>query len=161
MGPGGLADRLADRLACGLQRVGALTDAATDPWWIIGSAALYLSGDTGIAPRDIDVLTSARGAKAMFESAGVAPAPAPAHARFRSDPFGRIPVAGGLDIEVMGDLHCFAETAWTPLRLQTRAEVWFGDVRLWVPEIAEQKSIFETFGRDKDLRHAERIARRL
>src|SRR5690606_3219435 len=36
-----------------------------DPWWLIGSTAMLLSGVDGVVPGDIDVLTSERDAEAF------------------------------------------------------------------------------------------------
>ncbi|MGL4490445.1 MAG: hypothetical protein ACRCU5_13485, partial [Rhizobiaceae bacterium] len=76
------------------------------------------------------------------------------HHQFRSNPYGRIPVAGGVDIEVQGDLELFEHGAWTRLNFASRVSVTLGNTVLYVPSVEEQYRIFHRFGRAKDLEKA-------
>jgi hypothetical protein len=145
------------RLRAGLLRLGELLGNQSEPWWIIGSTAMVLAGIKSIVPDDIDVVGSSTLLADMMTRAGVVAPETKSHAQFRSLPYGRIPVIGGTDIEVMGDLEFCVSGQWQRLTLKSRCEVKVGGVFLYVPTLEEQMSVFGHFGRPKDLAKAEQI----
>lgn len=87
-------------LAATLRHVAAGLRDVNDPWWIIGSAAVVLhGGDTTVA--DVDVLTTAAGARAVCAAWGRVPGAAAPHERFASVVFERL-MDAPLPIELMG-----------------------------------------------------------
>lgn len=133
-----------------------------DPWWLIGSAALHVSGVPDIAVHDIDVLVTDADATRLL-----------AHWRERIDAafepertdlfrsrFGRI---GGfaLPVEVMGDLELFRDGAWRMVWPADRDMVEWCGLTVPVPSLAAQCAILESFGRPKDIAKAEAVRRHL
>lgn len=116
------------------------------PWWIIGSTALHLSG-LDISPKDIDVVASAE----VIEAARIAlnaPSPPPRHdPKFRSNPYFQHTPDGGLEIDFMGDLEVLSAGLWHGLQIESQLMV--AGVR--IPSLGEQRRILSLFGRDKDL----------
>ncbi len=142
------------RLETGLFRLLELLDGEQEPWWIIGSTAMVLSGIEGIVPEDIDVVAEGDMLRRVLAKAGVTEVAPKPHNQFRSNPYARIPVAGGADIEVQGDLELFENGAWTRLNFASRVPVPLGNATLYVPCLDEQVRIFRRFGRAKDLMKA-------
>jgi hypothetical protein len=132
-----------------------------DPWCVIGSAALVISGIGGVTPEDIDVVSTKRTLDKLLMKAGTGPVVPKPNALFRSDPFGRIVREGALDIEVQGDLEVCIDGEWRPLVISTREAVQVGRHHIYVPALAEQADIFKLFGRPKDLAKAAMIGSRL
>ncbi len=123
-----------------------------DDWWLIGSAAAYLSG-IDLKPQDVDLFGGRSTIMTLLDALGETPGGGKGDGLFRSDPFHRVEVDNGLDIEVMADLTVRGE----PLILHTRVaiETAFGPV--FVPSLQEQVRVFELFGRPKDLTKAAAI----
>ena len=133
-----------------------------DPWWLIGSTAMYLSGDTDIVPGDIDVLTSERDVDAFVArhdhllQRGHQPAD---DSRFRSC-FARLRFSP-LPVELMGGLQVSRDGTWTPVRIESTLVVDCRGHAVQVPTLAEQLRLFEWFGRAKDLDKARRLRDRM
>ena len=125
-------------------------------WWIIGSAALALSG-VEVKPRDIDVFAASDVIEAARQALGVAAMPS-GNSRFRSDPYFQFCPDGGLEIDFMGALQVKTEEGWVDLRIESIVQIACGSVTLFVPSIAEQGRILRLFGRPKDLARAALIA---
>jgi hypothetical protein len=142
------------RLENGLLRLVELIDGEQEPWWIIGSTAMVLSGIEGVLPDDIDVLADGDTLRRVLAKAGVSEVAPKPHYQFRSNPYSRIPVAGGVDIEVQGDLELFEHGVWTGLKFASRVPVVLGNATLYVPGLEEQFQTFLRFGRAKDLEKA-------
>lgn len=148
-------DALHDTLRAALP---AVAGAFRDPWWIIGSAAMALSGVPGVVPQDVDVLCSARDADALrvawsrHVDAGYAPQD---DTRFRSRfaRFTHLP----MPLEAMGGLEAMTDAGWLPVRVAATTRVRSGDVP--VPALEEQRRILRLFGRDKDLSKAALLER--
>ncbi len=145
------------RLENGLLRLTELMEGETAPWWIIGSTALVISGIDGITPDDIDVVADGDTLRRKLAKAGVVEIPPAPHAKFRSNPYGRIKVDGGVDIEFQGDLDLWENGACTRMVFVSRIQVVVGNAAVFVPEIEEQYEIFRRFGRPKDLAKAKLI----
>ncbi|KPB00297.1 hypothetical protein [Ahrensia marina] len=121
-------------------------------WWVIGSAAIAISTDIDIVPKDVDIVANTKSIKAFLQNAGEPLAQSVAHPLFKSFPFQRIAVENGIAVEVMGDLKLKDKThGWQPLCIRTRQTVMFGKTTVYVPAIEEQIEILKRFGRSKDL----------
>lgn len=142
------------RLEKGLSRLAELMAGEHEPWWIIGSTALVLSGIEGVVPDDIDVVGDGAMLRRVLVKAGAVESDPTPHAQFRSSPYIRIKVDGGTDIEFQGDLELRENGAWMPLTFASRVQVAVGTASVFVPAIEEQAAIFRRFGRPKDLAKA-------
>ena len=141
-----------------LARIVAAAPADQD-WWLIGSVAARLSG-IDLEPEDVDVLASRAVIEAFVVNLGGGVTAGSGSDRFRSNPFVRVAVEGGLPIELMGDLHVNdngGDNGWQPLRINTRVAIATAVGTVYVPSLSEQADIFERFGRPKDLAKARRI----
>jgi len=118
-------------------------------WWIIGSAALALSG-VEVAPKDIDVFASADLIEAARVALGV-PAMPSGSDRFRSAPYFQYRPEGGIEIDFMGDLQVRSLGQWIGLHIESVCPVTCGNATLFVPSLKEQAHILRFFGRPKDL----------
>lgn len=140
-----------ERLEKSLSHLVTMMTGAREPWWIIGSTAMVLSGVEGIHPDDVDVVADG---KMLQRIAGVPESEPKPHEKFRSNPYTRIKVAGGMDIEFQGDLALWENNKWTQLSFCSRIETRINDILLYVPSLDEQLLIFRRFGRAKDLAKA-------
>ncbi len=127
-----------------------------DDWWLIGSAAAHLSG-IDLEPQDVDVFGGRATIERFLANLGVVTQAGSQSDRFRSTPFQSLSVENGLPLEFMGDLHVRDGDEWHPLRLTTRVSVNTPYGRVYMPSLAEQKAVFELFGRPKDLAKAAMI----
>ncbi|KQN93904.1 hypothetical protein ASE95_03120 [Sphingomonas sp. Leaf231] len=141
-------------LDAALSQVAAAWRFARDPWWVIGSAAVWLHG-VATTVADIDVLASARDAEAMIAAWPGAVTTGAAGARFRSHPFARLDGAA-LPVEVMADLEVRVDRRWQSVRPLTRVACR----GVFVPDRAELATILRRFGRAKDLGRAAALDRR-
>ncbi|MEL1264185.1 hypothetical protein [Pseudoxanthomonas putridarboris] len=132
-----------------------IVDTFHEPWWIIGSAAMALSGVPGVVPHDIDVLCSVRDADALRATwsrhldAGYTPRD---EARFRSRfaCFIHLP----MPLEAMGGLEVMTGAGWRPVRVAAATHVRIAGTEVPMPTLDEQRRILHLFGRDKDLAKA-------
>lgn len=145
-------------LANALAEIARAAPADAGDWWIVGSAAMALSGVEGVEPEDVDMLGSKATMMRFLHRWRIAPGVPRPGSRFRSYPYERISRAGCLPIETMGDLHVDADGAWVPVRPRTRVPVEIGGHRVYVPSLDEQAEILRLFGRPKDLAKAKLIA---
>lgn len=140
----------------------ALHHNCRDPWWLIGSAALHISGVPDIAVHDIDVLVTDADATRLL-----------AHWRDRIDDafqpertdlfrsrFGRV-TGFALPLEVMGNLELRRAGEWQPVWPADRELVQWRGLSMATPSLAAQCVILEAFGRPKDLVKAEAVRRHL
>jgi hypothetical protein len=125
-----------------------------DPWCLIGSAAaLLLGAETSVA--DIDVLTSRTDAEILM--ATWAPRREPAFTpadehRFRSH-FARFRFPG-MHVEVMGALELHVDDRWQAVQPGRLVLAGVNGVAVPVPCIDDQIRLFESFGREKDVRRS-------
>ncbi len=127
-------------------------------WWIIGSAALALSG-IDLDPRDIDVFAASEVIEAVRLRLGAVARPS-ASDRFRSTPYFQVTPEGGLEIDFMGGLEVRPAGEWVHLQVESRVRVAVDGVTLFVPSLTEQARILHLFGRPKDLVRAALITGR-
>jgi hypothetical protein len=135
-----------------------LAAAASEPWWIIGSAAVALHGAPVTNVRDVDLMMAQNDARRFLASVGVAPAPPSDQRQFRSVVFGtwREPP---LPVEVFGDFSLATADGWRPVRLHSREPVTVGGRTVFVPSAGELEALLLSFGRAKDIERA-RLLRR-
>ena len=142
------------RLALTLDAIARNPASERDDWWIIGSAASWLSGMTEHSPRDVDLFGSRAAMCAFLDGFGIGEHPTDDDALFVSDPYVRLPVAGGLDIEVQGDLAVRRDGKLAALAYDQRVPVTFAGLTVYVAPPKEQLRTFRLFGRKKDLKKA-------
>ena len=142
------------RIATTLSALAANPASARDDWWIIGSTASWLIGMTDHEPADIDLFGPKAAMIALLDGFGVTRTETDEDARFVSDPYQRIAVPGGLDIEVQGDLCVKQQDGLVPLAFSSRMAVRHDGITVFVPSPDEQLMAFRLFGRKKDLRKA-------
>lgn len=133
--------------------LGVLAEAARSvegDWWMIGSAAAVLSG-AALDPEDVDVFGAPEVVRGLLAALGAEEVPVAAHERFRSAPYQRVVVDGGLPLELMGGTVVLVDGEWEAFKLETRRVVSGAWGEVFVPEVAEQVAILNLFGREKDL----------
>jgi hypothetical protein len=122
----------------------------TEPWWLIGSAAMVLMGVDLAAIDDVDILTTPAGARALAARWGVEPTmPGPSE-RFDSEVFFQrsdTPLA----VEVMAGFRVKTGQDWTTVLPKTRVAL---GGRWYTPTRAEILEMLALFGRDQDLERA-------
>lgn len=129
--------------------------AARDPWWVIGSAAVWLH-DRATTVADVDVLASVCDADRLF---GLRQRVAdPADRLFRSARFGSV-ATDALPIEIMADLCVKADGTWRPVTPRTRCAVQAGNAVVFMPGRVELIGILRLFGRPKDAARAALLER--
>ncbi len=146
------------RVAATLDSLSPAAFAFRDPWWIIGSTAMRLSGVQGIEPHDLDLLTSARDAESLIQSLShqVDRDHLPADRRFDSR-FASFPSLP-MPVEVMGDLRMQVDGVWRTIAIQFSRKLRIGAHDVQIPTLPEQLRLLELFGRDKDRRKAALIS---
>ena len=135
-------------LASALGQVAEAAEAAREPWWIIGSAAMALHGAV-LTVGDVDLLMSRSDAAELLTRCGVAPGPGSQHDRFRSDVFGQLRL-GRYTVEVMGGFHVHDGAKWCPVVPASRVLAQLGHAELFVPSVADLVAMCRLFGRPKD-----------
>lgn len=134
------------RLAETLSAIAGAARGFEDEWWIVGSAAAALAGADVADVRDVDLLLSARDAKALLARWSDRPATRIApNDQFRSEVFAKFTHAP-LAIDAMGGFSMRVRGAWREVRPLTR-EARGG---VFTPSVAEQIALLEAMGRDKD-----------
>lgn len=139
------------KLAATLDMIAAAGSRFSKPWWIIGSVAAMLIGLED-QPGDVDLLLGLADARMLLNGWGQAPLDPVPSPLFASDLFGRSSAAP-MPVEVMAGLRVRGQ----PLVPATRMALAWGNRQLFVPDGDEQIAILRMFGRDKDLRRAERL----
>ena len=130
----------------------------THDWWIIGSTAMVLCGIETEA-KDVDVFASEATIAAAVDALGLDGSPPTDDPLFRSTVFAAHQPPGDVPVEFMGGFEVRVGGQWQPLKIQTRRKIMAARGPVFVPELSEQITILELFGRDKDLRRADLIRR--
>ncbi|MBA3676424.1 MAG: hypothetical protein H0W74_03360 [Sphingosinicella sp.] len=132
-----------------LLAVGRAMRSATEPWWLIGSAAMALHGARPIEIADVDLMVSRKDALPLLKRLGARPLGDTGNELFRSAIFGRW-TEPPLIVEIMADFSVRTEGGWQPVWPETRETVRFGQEILYVPSVAELIAQCCLFGRPKD-----------
>ena len=126
------------------------TAQASNPWWIIGSAAVSLHGAHVPDIKDVDVLMSRSDAEQVLRNLGLGSRPPTSSTMFRSSAFGTW-TGPPLPVEIMGDLKLATPAGWRLVRPETREAVTVDSHQLFVPAAGELIALLRSFGRPKDL----------
>lgn len=137
-----------DRFA--LRRVAAFLSSTTDPWWVLGSAAMALSGIDPGGIRDVDVLVSKRDAKALMARYALKNSADGGTERYRSAIFLMLDL-GERRVEIMAGYEIRAGDRWERVEPGTRDPVKIDEAVLFVPSVEDQIAILRQLGRPKDL----------
>ena len=140
---------LAPDLCETLCAIGKVLSDASDPWWVIASAAAALHGARPITVRDVDVLLSENDARRVLPSLGLAVEPGPDHPRFRSAVFAAWS-AHSLPVEFMAGFCRKDGNAWVRVQPVTRVPIAVVNGVIHVPQRQELEAMFVSFGRPKD-----------
>lgn len=127
-----------------------------DPWWVIGSVALALHGVDPGQVGDVDFLISVKGGLALAGQLGLENRAGKGNDLFRSKLLLRQNIKG-VDVEFMAGLQVRKNNRWIDVSPKTRSALKVGNTTVFVPEPTEMISILETFGRDKDIRRADKL----
>jgi hypothetical protein len=128
----------------------------TDEWWVIGSAAIALSG-VNIEVLSVDLLVSERDARTLLEGWAAPTVAADEQDRFRS--ISGVHTATPIPIAVMGALEVKVETQWARIAPNTREAVDLPAGRIFIPDKADQLALLLLFRRPQDLVRAEMLMR--
>ena len=134
-------------------RVGA---TLRDDWWIIGSAAIALTG-VAIEVPDVDLLVSERDARTLLEGWASPKTSNEGQDRFRSV-YGEHS-STPIPIEVMGGLEVVADDGWVHVTPTTRERVDLPGGPVYIPDAADQLALLLMFRRPQDLVRAEMLMR--
>jgi hypothetical protein len=139
-----------------LAEVSRIAAELADEWWVIGSAAIALTG-VDIEVLDVDLLLSARDARALLDGWAAAKAAADDQDRFRS--IRGVHTGTPIPIEVMGALEVKVEDRWVRVTPNTREAVDLAGGRIFIPDTADQLALLLMFRRPQDLVRAEMLMR--
>jgi hypothetical protein len=151
-------EMLPDGLASALDAALELVAAASDDWWLIGSAAMVLHGASDLQVGDVDLLMSAADAERVRQALQLPNLADGASPQFRSEVFLRIDAASA-PIEIMGGFEFRTTDGWSRLEPATREPVAWRGAALYVPALDELIRITRAFGRPKDMQRVERLVR--
>lgn len=131
-----------------------MLSACADPWWLLGSAAIALSGIDPNGVRDLDVLVSPADADRLMARHKLANDADGGNLLFRSDTL-LLPDLGQVPVEIMSNYFIKAGATWKLLTPKTRVRVKAAEIDMFVPEISEQIEILMALGRPKDFARVE------
>ncbi|MFN3214668.1 MAG: hypothetical protein ACE37M_16295 [Henriciella sp.] len=120
-----------------------------DPWWILGSAAVYIKGYDPGQVGDIDVLVSQQDAAKLMSRHGWDNDKDGGTKRYRSGYVLR-PSLGGVPVEILANYEILTRHGWEPVRPTSRLKVIHSGNAFYVPSDADLIEIFERLGRPKD-----------
>ncbi|MCJ8190249.1 hypothetical protein [Sphingomicrobium aestuariivivum] len=145
-----------DALNRSLERIAAEMEAvARDPWWVIGSAALWLHGVDPGRVEDVDLLASPADGERLMHRWGLEHH-ADDHPQFRSECYGRW-TAAEVPVELMAGFQLFEAGVWRAVLPNSREAIAVGNASLFTPSLEEQAALLRRFGREKDLDRLARI----
>jgi hypothetical protein len=139
-----------------LAEVARVAAQLKDDWWVIGSAAIALTG-VDIEVLDVDLLLSARDARALLETWAVSTPAADGEDRFRS--LSGVHTGTPIPIKIMGALEVKVEDRWARVTPNTREAVGLAGPRVYIPDTADQLALLLMFRRPQDLVRAEMLMR--
>ena len=133
-----------------------------DNFYLIGSAALSLSGIKLDEISDIDILVSDRDAGFLLAEWGnrlIIEHTTKDDELFKSK-FARYKFSF-LDIEIMGELKVYNKGVWERLEIKDIESIAVGNFEIKIPTLDEQKRILQLFGRVKDKKRIKFIDKKL
>lgn len=133
-----------------LERIADFLAETSDPWWVLGSAAMALIGVDPGEIRDIDLLVSAKDARALMRKHGLTNQADGGTDQYRSD-FVLTPDLGDRPVEILSGYQICQGGIWAPAQPQSRQSIQTGSVTMFVPDRAEQIALLKRLGRPKDL----------
>ena len=136
-------------LAETLAMVSEAASGASDPWWIIGSAAVVLHGRSIDHVKDVDLVMSAADGEAFLKRVGERPQSGKPNDRFRSLVFG-IWTKPPTPVEVMAGFSVATPDGWRDVALSTHEEVVIQGRPVYIPSAEELVRLLRSFGRAKD-----------
>jgi len=139
-----------------LAAVSSISSRLHDDWWIIGSAAIVLTG-VAIEVPEVELLLSERDARALLVE-WAQPTPAgegPNHVRSIHGEHTVTPIP----IQVMGGLEVYTDGAWVRVTPNTRERIELTGGTVYIPDAADQLALLLMFRRTKDLVRAEMLMR--
>jgi hypothetical protein len=136
------------RLAATLADLGGELAGCTEPWWLIGSAAMALHG-APVEVRDVDLLLAPADARAVLRRRGLAADPGSPSTLFSSDVFGSWQ-APPHQVELFAGFKVRTGGSWHELVPETRQTLLVNGVALFVPSVEELIAWGRLFGRTKD-----------
>jgi hypothetical protein len=139
-----------------LAAVARMAARLQDDWWVIGSAAIALTG-VDIEVLNVDLLVSERDARQLlggWASPGVATG---GQDRFRA--IHGVHASTLIPIEIMGALEVKVEDQWARVTPNTREAVDLAGGRIFIPDTADQLALLLMFRRPQDLVRAEMLMR--
>ena len=145
-----MTSALADTLAM----ISEAASGSTDPWWIIGSAAVVLHGRSLAHVKDVDLMMSAADAEVFLRRVGEEPRNGKPNDRFRSQIFG-VWAGPPIPVEVMGGFSIATPDGWQEVSLVKRETVTVQGQPVYIPSAEELVRLLLSFGRAKDLERAD------
>ena len=139
-----------------LEQIAPDLDAMAEDWWLIGSAALVLSGVNLGRVEDIDILTTPAGAAFLSERWGAALTPAGPSDKFRSEVFLQRSDTP-LPIDIMAGFEVNTAQGWQSVKPRTRVALAWLDGLYFAPSHVELADMLALFGRPKDTERAEML----
>jgi len=135
-----------------LSQIAPDLEALQEDWWLIGSAALVLSGVALSTVDDIDILTTPAGARFLADRWPAVTRGGPTE-HFRSEVFLRR-TDTPLPVEVMAGFEVNTAKGWMPVRPRTRVALsWLGGL-YFAPSHVELLDMLALFGRPQDRERA-------
>ena len=139
-----------------LADISRLANRLQDDWWILGSAAIALTG-VAIEVLDVDLLVSERDARTLLADWALPGAAGDGEERIRSI---RGEHAGTpIPIQIMGGLEVCTEGTWVPVTPNTRERIALPGGAVYIPDAADQLALLLMFRRTQDLVRAEMLMR--
>lgn len=142
-----------------LERLVSLLKETQDPWWILGSAAVYLKGYDPGDIGDIDVLLSEADAQRLISDQGLDNLRDGGTDRYRSA-YVLKPSLGELPVELLAGYEIFHDKAWRSVSPLSRVSISYQGAALFVPSDQDLISIFTQLGRSKDFDRIRAMQRR-
>ena len=139
-----------------LGEVARIAAPLQDAWWVIGSAAIALTG-IDIEVLEVNLLVSERDAQVLLDEWAAPTIAAEGQDRFRS--ILGIHTRTPIPVEIMGALEVRVEDHWVRLTPNTREPIDLAGGRIFIPDVADQLALLLMFRRPQDLVRAEMLMR--
>ena len=138
-----------DSLTQTLLKLAQCLSQTEDPWWVLGSAAVFLKGYDPGQVGDIDVLVSERDAAKLMSRHGWSNDKDGGTERYRSGYVLR-PDLGALPVEILANYEIMTRQTWKPVWPASRFKVMHKGCAFYVPSDENLVEIFERLARPKD-----------